>query len=81
MATKTTAQKAKRKASGAKSKGGSKAGQPVASASAGKIVAQNLVNMVVVMARSGTVLLGLLARQALSDRTLLKSGIVKTKHL
>jgi hypothetical protein len=61
MGAKTTAQTAKRKASGAKSKGGSKAAPPVVFTSARKIVAQNLVNMVVVMAGSGTVLLGLLA--------------------
>jgi hypothetical protein len=58
----TTPQKARRMASGPKSKGGSKAGAPaVVSTSARRVVAQNLINMVAVMAGSGTVLLGLLA--------------------
>jgi hypothetical protein len=62
MATKTTAKKTKRKASGPASKGGGKAGAPhIASTSAKRVVVQNLINMIVVMAGSGTVLLGLLA--------------------
>jgi hypothetical protein len=60
MAAKTTSPTTKRKASGAKSKGNSNAGPPVVSTSARTVVARNLVNMVVVMAGSGAVLLGLL---------------------
>jgi hypothetical protein len=53
MAAKTTSQKAKRKVASKLSK--------VPPASALSMVTQNMVNMVVVMAGSGTVLLGLLA--------------------
>jgi ribosomal protein L28 len=64
MATKTTSPTTKRKASGKKPIGGNTktASQPAfASASTKRVVAQNLINMVVVMAGSVTVLLGLLA--------------------
>jgi hypothetical protein len=64
MATKTTSPRTNRKASGKKSIGGNTktASRPAfVSASTKSVVAQNLVNMVVVMAGSGTVLLGLLA--------------------
>ncbi len=62
MAANTTPQKAKRKANGPKSKSTSKADpSPTAARMARKVVVQNLINMVVVMAGSGTVLLGLLA--------------------
>jgi hypothetical protein len=64
MASKTTTQTAKRKAGGATSKARtstSAGAAPANSTSAQKVVAQNLINMVVVMAGSGTVLLGLLA--------------------
>jgi hypothetical protein len=57
MAAKTTPQKAKRKNASKTSK----ANPPPAAASALSMVAQNLVNMVVVSAVSATVLLGLLA--------------------
>jgi hypothetical protein len=57
MAAKTMPQKAKRKNASKTSK----ATPPSAVASALSIVAQNLVNMVVVSAVSGTVLFGLLA--------------------
>jgi hypothetical protein len=58
----TTSPMTKCKASSLNSRGDSKANSPpVVSTSARKVVAQNLVNMVVVMAGSGTVLLGLLA--------------------
>jgi hypothetical protein len=64
MATKTRAQTAKRKASGAQSKARTSISASAASAnstSAQKVIGRNLINMVVVMAGSGTVLLGLLA--------------------
>ena len=57
MAAKTTPQKAKRKSASK----ASKANPTPAAASALSMVAQNLINMVVVSAVSGTVLLGLLA--------------------
>jgi hypothetical protein len=57
MAAKTTPQKAKRKNASKTSK----ANPPPAAASALSMVTQNLINMVVVSAVSGTVLLGLLA--------------------
>jgi hypothetical protein len=62
MAAKTTSPKTKRKSGRLKPNGNSKAGPPaVALSSAQRVIMQNLVNMVVVMAGSGTVLLGLLA--------------------
>jgi len=58
MAAKTTPQKAKRKNASETSR----ANPPAAAASAlSMVVAQNLINMVVVSAVSATVLLGLLA--------------------
>ena len=57
MAAKTTSQKAKRKNASETSK----ANPPPAAASALSMLAQNLINMVVVSAVSATVLLGLLA--------------------
>jgi len=57
MAAKTTPQKAKRR----NASKASKANPTPAAASALSMVAQNLINMVVVSAVSGTVLLGLLA--------------------
>jgi hypothetical protein len=60
MAAKTTPQKAKRKNASKTSK----ANPPPAAASALSMVTQNLINMVVVSAVSGTVLLGLLAASA-----------------
>jgi hypothetical protein len=56
MAAKTTPQKAKRKDASKTSKA-----NPPAAASALAMVAQNLINMVIVSAVSATVLLGLLA--------------------
>jgi hypothetical protein len=62
MAATTTSPKTKRKSGGLKPKGNSKAGPPaVALSSAQRVIMQNLVNMVMVMGSSGTVLLGLLA--------------------
>ncbi len=58
---KTASPKTKRKASGPKSKGNSEASRRVVATSARIVIAQNLVNMAVVIAGSGTVLLGLLA--------------------
>jgi hypothetical protein len=57
MAVKTSTQKVKRK----NAINASKANPPPAAASALSMVAQNLINMVVVSAVSATVLLGLLA--------------------
>jgi hypothetical protein len=62
MTAKTAPQKANRNGTSKKSKGASKAGaSPVALSSAQRVITQNLINMVVVMAGLGTVLLGLLA--------------------
>jgi hypothetical protein len=62
MAAKTALQKADRSATRNRSRVASKAGAPtVALGSAQRVITQNLVNMAVVMAGSGIVLLGLLA--------------------
>jgi hypothetical protein len=64
MAAKTTSPTTKRQARGPKSRGGTRKSAGVAvvaSISTKRVLAQNLVNMAVVMAGSGTVLLGLLA--------------------
>jgi hypothetical protein len=86
MAAKTTAAtttppQAKRRASGPTSKGRRKAGPPpIASASTAGVVAQNLINMVVVATQFGDGAAGTDGRQAFSDRAVLNPANFKPNH-